>query len=635
MPESRSNQCAAARLPARAAAAAVMALVLAGPAQGLINVNYSPVDLVRQSEVILRLQVGPLSDAEPLPANVLKALQGDVPEGLALQVAVRNADVTEGLRKAFGGRKTAPALVFLGDFSGASQSGEEAGDDNPVGFLRVDRSWFGLYPKGGATFEVGPDPFYMMAVWDGGDAMLERVVEYVAGDWAADVPVRVGVTWAACDRAATLQGPAAGCLAVDLQGTGAKALLVLSETGDRLFECGQDGRTADTTDRRGLDTASRAAAVGDFSGDGRLDLASWDGQALVFRHMTEDGTFVKGGPSIALEGGCLALAAVETGAGRAALVASTARGPALVALGDDATPAVTPLPAGEGSADAEAGPCAVADFDGDGLVDVLHAMARRLLLYRGMGPGAFAAPVEAAGVGLGSAPGSVDCGDWDADGRLDVLVAGNQGALLFANAGDGRFDEVFDESGEPVYLSKDKVVAAAGCDVNNDGRHDFFLLYANLPPQLYFSRGFRCFGLGLELKVEESGLEVSALSTRGQQTGVVADFNGDGAQDLALVTVDGNLWLVRREADEGPTFGVQVALAPGRTGPVQVAAWDGGRPLGARVVRAGAPAFFGKLDKGPMDLQWRGPDRTPVRRRVIVLGPTRFLLPTSSGADAK
>ena len=70
--------------------------------------------------------------------------------------------------------------------------------------------------------------------------------------------------------------------AVDLAGDGRLTLFVASNKGDRLFAFDAKAETfKDVTATRKLRSKSSAFAWGDFNGDARLDLASYDGTTLT------------------------------------------------------------------------------------------------------------------------------------------------------------------------------------------------------------------------------------------------------------------------------------------------------------------------------------------------------------------
>jgi hypothetical protein len=609
-------------------AALLAAAVAPSAARALINPNYTPADLVRQARVILRLEVGPLDAKGGLKLQVLKALKGKAPEKLALELSASDSVLLRDFSAALGEDRKAAALVFLGDFSAAAEQGAAPGGEAPVGLLHVGSSWFALLKSSGDTLRVGLDPFEIKKVWAGGEAMLEKAVDYVQADPRAEIPTKAGVRWGRDLKVADIAGKVNGCMAVELLAPGKPCLLILAQEGDRLFQISDDGsKSVELTAKLGLATRSTCAACGDFNGDGRLDLACCDGKKISLLLMDQAGRLETKPLDVELPGACLAIAPLAAAErGRTALLVSTAGRPVLLTPGKDGRFTAQPLGEIAGASPGQAGPCLAADFDGDGICDVVQARAEGLWFYKGLRSGGFAAPSLACPVKLGDGLTTAVTGDFDADGLLDVLVGGKQGCFLLSNLGAGKFSEVLDEAGEVGYNAKPNVRGAATCDINNDGRQDFALWYEGMGPQLYFNRGFRCFGFATELDLTTSNLPAAEVAQDGQQAGAVADFNGDGAQDLAMVAAAGQVWLLLRDAAGGSNLGVTVSLPAGKPGPRNVTGFDGSRCLGAQAVSAGSSVLFGKRNKGPITLHWPGESGKRQTGRAMVLQPTRFQL---------
>ena len=108
---------------------------------------------------------------------------------------------------------------------------------------------------------------------------------------------------------------------------------------------------------------------------------------------------------------------------------------------------------------------------------------------------------------------------------------------------------------------------------------------------------------------------------------MVADFNADGAQDLAMVTADGQVWILWRDVSKGRQLGVSVSPSGATHGPINVIGFDGTRSLGVQPAVAGASAFFCRRSKGPIKLRWQTEPDAWQDHQVIVLKPTRFQLP--------
>ena len=592
--------------------------LLQGMALALINPKFTPVHLVKDSEAILSLRLdGGVRDgrASAAVAGVLKGQFGK--KGLEIELAGSSKpDQARLIEKAIREQKGMRALMFVGAWSG--KPGEESPAAPPAAarkaYLHLNAVWLVLVEddKGVWGFDEVSQP--MAATWSGGTDMLQRAVEYILGDAFADVPVRTGVRWAGHARLGSVTGKVSNVLPVDLRSDGKPALYVASDGGDRLFAFdGKAGR--DVTEKCGLAARSRAAAWGDFNGDGLTDLASWDGKALRLHLQGKDGSFS------AADGGsltdCLDLSAVDAGApGTAGLVASTSAGPMLVLPGPRAS--ARPLAEGNrpGGDPGGPGPCLVADFDGDGVADVLHLRSGGSIFHKGIKPGQFAAPA-ACPVAFGAGRGAC-LGDWDGDGRLDIFITGEEGSALWQNTGDGKFAEALKLSGEVGYASKGGGAWACNGDLNNDGRQDIAILYRAGGPQVFFNRGFRSFGVSASLDLGSGEMLPAAL--KGQQAGCLADFDGDGCLDLAMVLSDGQVVLLSR-APGGSDLCARVVLPAGTgpAGPLTLTGVAGARMLGAWNVRTGlCGGFIARPDPGPITLRWQFPGARPQAREITL-----------------
>jgi hypothetical protein len=159
-------------------------------------------------------------------------------------------------------------------------------------------------------------------------------------------------------------------------------------------------------------------------------------------------------------------------------------------------------------------------------------------LYRNNGDGTFTDVSLETGIAksLGRGMGAA-IADYDGDGFMDIFVA-NDGSrnLLFHNIGGKRFEEVGVGAGV-AFTADGRIVSGMGADfvdVNNDGRPDIWM--TALPMQtfpLYLNRG----GGEFENVSERTGLAWQTLKMSGWSNAVV-DLDNDGWKDLFAARSD-------------------------------------------------------------------------------------------------
>jgi hypothetical protein len=285
--------------------------------------------------------------------------------------------------------------------------------------------------------------------------------------------------------------------------------------------------------------------IADFTGDGHADLSlvrevsGGDGEILIFAGNSA-GVFAA--PVVTALGTSPRLARVTdaNGDGKPDLVMTTTSSIA-VALGHgDGTFAVSPYNGETGLIN----DLAVADFDGDGAVDLVIATRAYLKdgilrVYRGSGTGTFTAAGDYAGLSYDS----VTVADVDADGHLDLVgSSGSFGnfAVLRGN-GDATFDapEVWHSTVSGQYV--------AG-DFTRDGISDLVSVSSGSISglQLIPGTGGGAFDAYRAFLPNGAIPYTNWINAHVRRT-LTADMNNDGAPDLVCLTVRemyGNLDLV-------------------------------------------------------------------------------------------
>jgi len=622
--------------------ATLFLLALAPPSFALINPNFTPVHLVNQSTLAVELELAPVKDGKCV-GTVKQVLKGKLDAKTltfnlaASQMKEHAASLTQ--RIAANGSQS--VIFFAGDLHaddaapGAAPGGEpgaEAGAGGQKGFLHIQGDWISFNTENGVVWQMEEISSKMGATWRGGTDMLIRCVKYILSDPDAAVPSQEGVSWGESKSFAKIAGAVHAAVPVDLNNNGILSLYVAAESGDRLFT--YDAKTRemqDLTAAMKLTAKSRQAAWGDFTGNGKLALLSWDGETLTLHSQTTNGVFAapeKIAAKTDLGGDCLGLAVVDVGVkGKAGVIVATPQLPFLVQPGVKGAPKPLPGSAPAATLKAAAG-CLVADLDGDGIPDVLQLFANGSQFFRGKALGQWEEPQPCA-ITLAGGPGNAFLGDFDADGLLDVITCTPPDAAIevWQNLGHGKFAAVRSQTGESAYNSDGAASGMTG-DINNDGRQDFVLFFPKAPPRILFNRGFRSFGIANGMDLAKNG--IAPETADGTQAGCWADFNGDGAQDLAMITASGQAMLLLRGTDGAADRCARGVLALGGpyAGPLTVTGWRHDRCLGAWNVVAGtSEALVAYSEAGPITLKWQFPGGKPQQKEVVLENnPVRIVL---------
>lgn len=617
------------------------------PVWAVINPDFTPADLVEGASRIVLLRVS-MPEGGNVVAESIETLKGSPLSEKRIHLDVTGGLDTSDVATAFRpGAASATAVLVLSK----PRTGQAEGTVS--GALQIETRWFAVSFKD-RTWSLKPDEQQLFAVWGGNARQLGEAARYVLEeDSDPEFPVRSDLSWRDEWRIGSPVEGATGCLPVDFGEPLGSCVVVFSESGDRVYRLsGADGPPRDITGSLSLTTRSHARAFGDFNGDGRLDLASWDGSRLHLALQTDQGTFASRPLDVELSD-CRSLETLHVGSDSGAgLLAATSRGPVLLVPGGAGGFQKRVLDGSEPDGAPSALMTAV-DLDGDGPPDVLEVRDSALVVYPGADSGRFKDPIRSPVRGVKD-PCHAVFGDYDTDGRLDIVVAGAEGFALLSRLPDGRWENTTYATGELQYhgnANRPVVVQTAPCDVNLDGRQGLALFYSARKPMLFFNRGFACFGLARELDLTgaaslssesmdpfapvepEMALEAAEALQSGQTAGTIADLNSDGAPDLLAVNRKGEVWALLGELRERPPLMLQLILSPRLAGPLTIKVHSPDRLLGMHCIRAGTPARVGLPEPGPVILEWAESDGKPRRVEVIVERSHRFEITRNEGTS--
>ncbi len=232
-----------------------------------------------------------------------------------------------------------------------------------------------------------------------------------------------------------------------------------------------------------------AMAVGDFNGDGNLDLAVW------------------------------------------AIYAANNYSEILIFLGNgNGTLTYSNSYTAPGSSDYNQGPNSlfVADFNGDGKLDLAGLTPNNgVFIFMGKGDGTFQTAVGYSTVDPGY-PSKINAygmavGDLNGDGKMDLAIAQSSGMVVLLNNGPGTFGTAkYYDSGIAPFISQ---MGIAIGDVSGDKKNDIVITdyYGNV--LLYTNQGSGTFAVkGVVVKLAASLPWLVAI----------ADINGDKKMDIVL-----------------------------------------------------------------------------------------------------
>ncbi|PYM39561.1 MAG: hypothetical protein DME17_00520, partial [Candidatus Rokuibacteriota bacterium] len=363
------------------------------------------------------------------------------------------------------------------------------------------------------------------------------------------------------------------------------SISVLIGTGNGTFQPAAGPRTFTVGD------SPWSVTVGDFNGDGKLDLAVANrgnitpGLTVAVVLGNGDGTFVVT-PTVGVGSHPSAVAVYDfNGDGKLDLaVANAGSNTVSVLLGNgDGTfqsPVGRTYPVGGSPASV-----AVGDFDGDGIQDLAVAnygcgggdyycttSSTTVTVLFGNGDGTFGRPLT---FNVGTGPNSVAVGDFNRDGHLDLAVANYGSTPPGGFSGDGSTVSVLlgtvtgsFTAGPTLNVGHGSTFVAVG-DFNGDTRLDLAVAnYGDGTVSVLLGNGDGTFRPAVGSPYPVGG---------GPWSVAVSDFNGDGKPDLAVATYLTDLGTVSVLLGNGDgTFGQAVSYPAGwgPMGPISVAVAD-------------------------------------------------------------
>jgi len=305
----------------------------------------------------------------------------------------------------------------------------------------------------------------------------------------------------------------------------------------------------------GVTDAPRALATGDMDSDGDTDLVSANttGDSLTIFAHTGGGFFGATPTTLAsassLDAPLALVAADLDGDGDLDLASANALSNNVTVFHQTGSGVFSPLPdvLGGVTTTFDSRGLAARDIDGDGSIELVTAntAADTLSVFFQTTPGSFSPnPATLGGMGTTDGPRSVAVADLDGDGDGDVLsanVVGND-LTVFAYDGPGRIDQVPLTLGSSATTNAPYAIAMA--DFDGDGDND--LASANQA-----ANTLSIFRQSAPGKFDATPLTVGGGgTTSGPRAVVAADFNGDGDFDLASAnSLNDNLTLFLQQGD--------------------------------------------------------------------------------------
>lgn len=322
-------------------------------------------------------------------------------------------------------------------------------------------------------------------------------------------------------------------------------------------------------------------AVGDFNGDGTLDLALADTGADKVHVLVGvgDGTFAAAQDFAAGDGPFAMRAADFNNDGLSDVATGDGLGNTLTVRLGDAT-AVLAAPVTFPSGGTSPFTVVAGDFNGDGNADLVAGNDANnvIAVFPGNGDGTFGPAAPTAGRAT-----VVDVGDFNNDGKLDLLRGVDAATVPLVLLGNG--DLTFQPAADPTATN-----LAAAADLDGDGNLDVLGGGVGTGGQFEAAagNGDGTFAAPLAYGLVAAGASVGGVGTAG-------DITNDGLPDVAYVTTaDGQARAFTIAQSTPPQPGPNLVPSAAGAVPPAVVGGSAGK-LAVRVTNAGVETFSGPV----------------------------------------
>ncbi len=594
---------------------------------GLINPNFTPIHLTKQSDVIMKVIIeDKIDEAGNLIISATEILKGDKYD---LKLKLTEESILEFKEYEFFEEEydNHTALIFICKDK----------DNNETGNINFGGNWYLFQKATDKTWSFKEDKNItatMKAVWDGSVKMLTNCVKYIIKDSGADVPVHPNGKWKKKMQIGKVAGTCNAIYNVNLSADSA-TLIVANNAGDKAFKFEND-KFIDVTNKLKLSSKSNVAIFADINKDFKLDIISFDGKTITAFLQSEKGSFEEKVAIYANEK-CQDIALIDLGnENNVGIVVSTDTAPVLLSV-DKSGKTFSKILSFENVIDmeevGETRNCVIGDFNGDSFTDIILPFECCATIYAGDEKGNFKVAEFAETWSEGENP-LTQIGDFNADGKFDVFLSfKNNPPNVWMNDCNKSFIDNEDELGESDYSVKQNQTNSIVGEFDGDGRQDFMIFYKKTGMHGYFNRGFSTFGYALGA-LDPMGLIKE--SSAGQQCGVITDLDDDGATDIAVVLSDGTIWGMFIECNDNQKLMVKVQFPENSSfnGPLKVIGYDDQRCLGARNIYPGISAYFAKREAGPITLKWKYPNGKEQEEEIILMdGQVKYQLNIDGGEE--